>query len=145
VKRLFFITSLLSLACLNAPAEGTSRGYTSTQSLGGVPTSSLDKLIFSFSQPQKSKTPVDDDSLPFTPKAKAFVVAPRTVKKTVKDDRQVIVTKEAFDTEKLSVKMPQTEKVAAASKIVKAPISTVQTSNRTVSPAEFSPIPRATQ
>lgn len=141
MKRISFIIILLSLACVTAQAQGTSRGYTSTQTIGsGSGTSSFDALLKEAAAKSNTKTWVSTT----TPKEKAYVPTPRPTKsKTVKDDRQVVVTKEAFDTEKLFVKPLPTGKVVAPSNIEKAPLSRTQRGSPIVARTEFSPVPKA--
>ncbi len=106
------ILSLVAVAALAAPRlfanGGTARGYTSTQ----VFTVNQASGDFLYAQPLEKKE-------------KAYSPPTRASKsKTVKDDRKVIVTKDAVDTEKLNVKTVPPASLAATNVIDKSSLST---------------------
>ena len=141
MKRIALITILLSLAC-GATAHAQSRGYTSTQtSATGGGGGSLDSII----NGTKKKT-TDADSEPVKPKEKVYVQPTRTTKsKSVKDDRAVVVTKDAISTNKPIVKAILPPKLDVPSNRVRASVSTPQKANSLVDQTQFSPLPKSPQ
>ncbi|MDB6025219.1 MAG: hypothetical protein JWM68_1442 [Verrucomicrobiales bacterium] len=113
-----------------AQATGISRGFTSTQTVatGG------------------GKGSLDNQLGPVKPKTKVFIPPTRVTKsKTVKDDRKVVATKEAYASENLVVRTLLPTKLTATSNIVKPPLSNPKLGTSAFVQTATSPVQHALQ
>jgi hypothetical protein len=144
VKQFAVITIVLGLCCATALADGTSRGFTSTQTVGtGGGGGSLDALLNS----SKTLSAKDaKDKAPGKPKDFVFKAPIKQVKRgVVKDDRKVTVTKEANDPAPIAPKTKVADSLFAKSITVRSTLADKNISYRTPSTTQFSPFPKASQ
>ena len=106
----------------------------------------MDSLVNGINAQPKKKATTEDDRVQTKANQKTFVPPKKAPKsKTVKDDRKVVVTKDAIDTDAILVKLPKLDKGVAPSNKAKIPTSPLEKSPLQISTSLISPTQKAPQ